>query len=188
MSKKAELLKFIKKLPQSFFDKIKEYMRLFTILKARGIVSIYECLDDGSEMLLHHDPNVVVKLGKQILARRLATNDPLDMIAEIRLGTGGHEPGDPSTPNPNQPTEDDVGLEAEEFTKALAGTPIAVAGGLGVQFSFILEKTEANGTGSVQYTEAGLYNGNNTMFARETFAFFRKDSTIKIKVLWTIVF
>ena len=57
-----------------------------------------------------------------------------------------------------------------------------------VKFTVVVEKAEGNGTGTVAYTEAGLFCSDSTMFARETFPAIVKNSTRRVTFEWSILF
>ena len=58
-----------------------------------------------------------------------------------------------------------------------------------IQFQIVLEKSEGNGTtGTIAYTEAGLFTANGSLFARETFPAIVKNANRRITFQWIILF
>ncbi len=103
---------------------------------------------------------VTTTQGKIDLARARAGEIPIPKIAYIALGTGGHEPGDPTKPVP--PSPDQLALENEILRK-----PVSIERTGNVNRYWIeLGKDEANGQ---VITEEGLIDENGTLVAVKTF-------------------
>lgn len=147
--------------------------------------------EDGVVTLHHEKSNLIVNGARKALAHLIAEVPTIYRIDYFKLGTGGHVVGDILTPI--SPTINDVALEEEVFSKAInhgddtyLPTPPAETS---VKFTVVLEKAEGNGTGTVAYTEAGLFcNDGVTMFARETFPAIVKNSTRRVTFEWSILF
>lgn len=103
---------------------------------------------------------VTTTQGKIDLARARAGEIPIPKITHIALGTGGHEPGDPTKPVP--PSPDQLALENEILRK-----PVSIERTGNVNRYWIeLGKDEANGQ---VITEEGLIDENGTLVAVKTF-------------------
>ena len=146
--------------------------------------------EDGVKTLLHEKSNLIVNGARKALAHLIAEVAAIYRIDYFKLGTGGHAPGDILTPV--SPTITDTQLEELAFTKAIdhvndtyLPTPPAETS---VKFTVVVEKAEGNGSGTVAYTEAGLFCSDGTMFARETFPAIVKNSTRRVTFEWSILF
>jgi len=146
--------------------------------------------EDGVKTLLHEKSNLIVNGARKALAHLIAEAAAIYRIDYFKLGTGGHAPGDILTPV--SPTITDTQLEELAFTKAIdhvndtyLPTPPAETS---VKFTVVVEKAEGNGSGTVAYTEAGLFCSDGTMFARETFPAIVKNSTRRVTFEWSILF
>jgi hypothetical protein len=146
--------------------------------------------EEGVVTLHHEKSNLIVNGARKALAHLIAEANAIYRIDTFKLGTGGHLPGDILTPV--SPTITDTDLEELQFTKAIdhlqdtyLPTPPAETS---VKFTVVVEKAEGNGSGTVAYTEAGLYCQNGTLFARETFPAIVKNSTRRVVFEWSILF
>lgn len=158
----------------------------------RGSVKCY-VEENGVTTLLHEKSNLIVNGARKALAHLIADISGVQTLYRIdyfKLGTGGHAPGDILTPV--SPTITDTALEELAFSKIIdhnddtyLPTPPDETS---VKFTVVVEKAEGNGSGTVAYTEAGLFCNNGTMFARETFPAIVKNSTRRITFEWSILF
>lgn len=147
--------------------------------------------EDGVEWVAHEQHNLIVNLARPAMAALIAEADTDYVVDTFKIGTKGHDLGPPEdTMSPVAPTVTDTDLiDTSPFSKSIAsfsylpvGTPTSV------QFVTVLEKAEANGSGSVTYTEAGLFMNGGDMFARETFKALVKNSSRKITFYWSILY
>jgi hypothetical protein len=159
----------------------------------RGHVSIFLEKRDGT--LIHHwqDKNCVVSGVRRVLSKLLMEGDVNFLISQIRLGTGGHVPGDPTTPV--EPTHYDIALESEAYALTIESGEWAYVpsnshddtGAYALKFTVPLEWDEGNGSGQVIYTEAGIFTLNGIMIARETFPSIVKDAETRVIFMWTLL-
>lgn len=159
--------------------------------KGKVRVSVEE---DGKEEVVWEDPNLIVDLGRKVLTHLLAEADQNYMVSSISLGTKGHDLTTGDILAPVAPTISDIGLidTVDMFSKAIS-TNFAYQGTApadnSIQFQIILEKSEGNGTtGTIAYTEAGLFTNNGSLFARETFPAIVKNANRRITFQWIILF
>jgi len=120
--------------------------------------------------------NMIVNGGYDVLGKMmLGTATDFNQISDIGVGTGGHEPGDITTPV--DPLITDTVLEEE-----LARTAVSqrIQEDQAVQFRCIFADDEAND----DITEAGLFSLDGVMFARVTFPAVHKDSGWFLVVTW----
>lgn len=160
------------------------------IQKPRGCVKIF-IKEDGDEYLAHEDDNLIVKLARPAMAHLIAEADSNYKVVTFKIGTKGHVLGPPEDiTTPVAPSVTDTGLiDTSPFSKAISSfSYLPVGDPTSVQFISVLEKSEANGSGSVNYTEAGLFMFNGDMYARETFPAIVKNSSRKITFYWQILF
>ena len=103
----------------------------------------------------------------------------------MKFGDGGHDPGDPLVMLPVAVTDDDL-YGTIHIAKSVTVTfPEARK----VQFVSEVETTEGNGTGTLEYSEAGLYyNSGTQMFAHKAFGYIVKNVTIRLVATWIFVF
>lgn len=95
----------------------------------RGEVEVYEESDDGKKELVHRS-NLVVYLGREMLAQRLvdtenasATPTKDEFVTWFGLGEGGVRPADPLDPVP--PTNEDDDLSSPVMLNDATGTVYA---------------------------------------------------------------
>jgi hypothetical protein len=167
-----------------------EYIIRDVFQKPRGSVrAVIE--ENGISWVAHEQNNLIVNLARPAMAGLLAEADTDYVVDNFKIGTQGHTLGPPEDiVTPVAPAVTDTSLiDVSPFSKAISsfsylpgGTPTSV------QFVSVLEKSEANGSGSVTYTEAGLFMNGGNMFARETFAAIVKNSSRKVTFFWVILF
>ena len=171
---------------------------------ARGEVQAYS--DDGfggDAILHHHKKNLIVKLGAVSMAHLLAEGTATKVITKYQFGTKGHVLSPEDLLTPVAPSEDDTKLiDTIPVAKNFAtGAPFdftyltAPASALEtrVQYTLTLELAEGNDAGdpagvAVPYTEAALICGDDSLFARETFASINKTDSRRLIFRWTIIF
>lgn len=154
-----------------------------TVCRAKGRVRII-IEEDGVETLHWDDPNLVVDIGRTILADLFFGMGDQYAANYIALGTGGHAIDNILVPVDPQFT--DIALEIPAFQKVF--TTKEKLDDKSLRFTIFLDKGEANGTGTIAYTESGLYTANARMFARETFPALVKTPTRSITFIWDILF
>jgi len=169
--------------------------RSFNILSRypapKGHVTIFIEKRDGSLRCHWRDPNCVVYGIRRVFAKLLTEANSAFLLDRIHLGIGGHAPGDPTTPV--APTPFDSELDDEAFQiQVMSGEWELLPSDLGatsIKFTVPLEWDEGNGTGTgtVEYTEAGLFTANGVMVARETFPVVVKDADTRVIFNWTLM-
>jgi hypothetical protein len=102
-------------------------------------------------------------------------------VNRMVFGTGGHQPGD--TSSPINPTPDDTQLDSSILTKALSSFVFESTTSV-TCIAFVLEG-EGNG---FTITESGLLCGDNTLAARRTFGGLSKTSDFVFEFRHTILF
>lgn len=147
--------------------------------------------EDGVERIAHEKHNLIVNSARPAQAHLLAEADSNYQVTVFKIGTKGHDLGPPEDTNsPIAPTMTDTSLiDTSPFSKAIGSfSYLPVVDPTSVQFVTSIEKTEANGSGSVIYTEAGLFLSNGDMFARETFKGITKTASRKVTFYWSILY
>jgi hypothetical protein len=147
--------------------------------------------EDGVEFVAHENNNLIVHSASPAMAGLLAEADSDYVVSTFKIGTKGHDLGPPEDiMSPVSPSITDTALiDTSPFSKAIASfSYLPVGDPTSVQFVTVLEKAEANGSGSVTYTEAGLFMVGGNMYARETFQALVKNSSRKITFYWQILF
>jgi hypothetical protein len=146
--------------------------------------------------------NIVVNHGREALARLLGNHDPGSdpptgdysgvaswHVDTMRFGDGGHDPGDQTVMVTVSVTDEDL-YGTEHIAKTAAATWPAERK---VTFTSTVEAAEGNGSGFLEYSEAGLYYGvgagtSTWMFAHKAFGYIVKNNTIKLVATWTFTF
>lgn len=158
--------------------------------KPRGSVrAVIE--ENGIEWVAHEQSNLIVNLARPAMAALLAEADTDYVVNTFKIGTQGHTLGPPEDIlTPISPTVTDTSLiDGSPFSKSISSFSYLPGGNpTSVQFVSVLEKAEANGSGSVTYTEAGLFMDGGNMFARETFAAIVKNSARKVTFYWKVLY
>jgi hypothetical protein len=144
--------------------------------------------ENGLSEVVFNDHNLIVKLGRRYLAHIVSDDAESSKIRTFKLGTGGHELDDIT--DPIAPTADDTSLETIAYTAGFDTVEYLPSGEeTQVKFTVVLETTEGNGTGTVAYTEAGLFlSPSGVLFAKETFPAVVKTASRRITFEWTILF
>lgn len=137
---------------------------------------------NGNVISSWYGPNLIVNSGRaSVISSLVGTNSPISLL---RLGSGGTVPEDPYTPLEKSVTQEDlvdmggptIDLETYEVDP----------NGRSATFSFVLSKTQGNGSGTAGYSEAGLYNEAGDLVAYETFPTIVKASDRVLEIDWTI--
>lgn len=141
--------------------------------KYTGILQIQELDAEGNVIKLHLAPNTITYDARAIMSQLLAGDNLTDRYVKyIKVGTSN-----------TAPTRSDTALVALVDTIDLTYTFPAVDR---VVFEGILPNvTPANGS---TLREAGLFNNNGQMFARQVYGDIAKTSAIQLKYIWTIIF
>ncbi len=98
---------------------------------------------------------------------------PMPVITAMVLGTGGHMPGDVTTPV--SPTSDDTALETQVVSKAPTKTIID-----GVKVRNYISITDADEVNDTIFTEAGLIDDDGDLAVRMTFSGKEKVSGVNL--------
>lgn len=125
----------------------------------------------GKVIETYRDPNMIMNVAKDALARLLAGDGAGKTVTQIGFGTDG-----------NGPSPDDTALTSA-YTKAIASHSYPSAGR--VQFNWTLATTEANGK---SIREFGLLASDGTLIARKTRGVIEKADDISLDGSWTIIF
>ena len=105
-------------------------------------------------------------------------------ITNMRWGTAGHDPGNPT--EPINPTLADTDLSAPLSSPTQKAVTVDYPTDQSVQFTAALDQTEANGEG---LSEMGLFtNTHDLMFARKNFGLLTKTSDFTFEWRYIIDF
>jgi hypothetical protein len=144
-------------------------MNLNEDLKMKGELTVTVRAEDGTIKQEFNVPNLVVTVGKNYIASRMASNSAT-IMSHMAIGTGTGTPiaGDTA-----------LGIEAGRVSvssfSASTNTVTATA-------------TFPAGTGTGAITEAGILNGSSsgTLLCRTTFPVVNKASSDSIAITWVI--
>jgi len=144
-------------------------MNLNEDLKMKGELNVVVRAEDGTIKQEFNVPNLVVTVGKNYIASRMASNSAT-VMSHMAIGTGTGTPivGDTT-----------LGIEAGRVSvssfSATTNTVTATA-------------TFPAGTGTGAITEAGILNGSSTgtLLCRTTFPVVNKASSDSIAITWVI--
>jgi len=144
-------------------------MNLNEDLKMKGELTVVVRAEDGTIKQEFNVPNLVVTVGKNYIASRMASNSAT-VMSHMAIGTGTGTPivGDTT-----------LGIEAGRVSvssfSASTNTVTATA-------------TFPAGTGTGAITEAGILNGSSTgtLLCRTTFPVVNKASSDSIAITWVI--
>ncbi|KAA0888781.1 phage tail protein [Oryzomonas rubra] len=142
-------------------------------IKVIGNVVITKIYNDGRREVVWDDHNLVVNVGKTILAKLLShdANYLNDYISTIAFGTGTAAV-----------TSTDTAMQAQQFSAAVTTSYPAYNQ---VTFSATMGATDG---GSYTYTELGLLSASGKMFAHLIVSAITKSAAYKIQVDWTMTF
>jgi hypothetical protein len=144
-------------------------MNLNEDLKMKGELTVTVRAEDGKIKQEFNVPNLVVTVGKNYIASRMASNSAT-VMSHMAIGTGT------ATPIVGDTT---LGIEAGRVSvssfSASTNTVTATA-------------TFPAGTGTGAITEAGILNGSSsgTLLCRTTFPVVNKASSDSIAITWVI--
>jgi hypothetical protein len=126
---------------------------------------------DGSEEITHVK-NLVVTVGKTIVAERMLAAPAINAVSHVALGTG-----------PNPATAADTTLMIELVGSRFALDTITR---VGTKVTYAKQYGPGVGTGSL--VEAGLFNAAvaGDMMARTTFSVINKGALDTIQVIWNV--
>lgn len=181
-------------------EQLNESIRLQGIVKVQ-VEEIDPITGLVTKKYMHHKNNRVVDLGKEVLCNLITAPQTNSHITTLKLGCKGHDLTDTS-PNallvPIEPLATDSSLIDTEtvFSKDFDMHTMYPTDDTKteVQFSVVLEPTEANSSdetavnGAIAYTEAGMYTKGGVLFARETFPAIVKTENRRITFTWSILF
>ncbi len=169
-------------------------MKLFDKVDVSGSLMIRSYDLQGRLLESREGQNIVVNDGREALARLLGGDLSLGSdlsnwtVDTMKFGDGGHQTTptfDPTILLPVSVEDDDL-YGTEHVAEAVATTWPADRK---VMFEATIEASEGNGTGTLEYSEAGLYyNSGAAMFAHKAFGYIVKNDTIKIVAQWTFTF
>lgn len=118
-----------------------------------------------------HDPNMIMNVAKDAMARLIGGDGAGKDIASIGFGTNG------IGPNP-----DDTGL-TNSYSRPVTGVTYPSTGQ--AAFAWTLGTSEANGKA---IAELGLICSDGTLFARKVRGVINKDADLSLEGIWTIIF
>lgn len=146
-------------------------MKLNNTIKATGELSIVVTGSNGEIKQNLHVPNLVVTVGKQYIASRMASATA-SVMSHMAIGSGTVIPVDGDTT---------LGSELGRV-----GTPLFIFEAASNVVTATATFGEGVGTGAV--TEAGIFNNvtNGTMLCRTVFPIVNKGEDDTIAITWTI--
>jgi hypothetical protein len=144
-------------------------MNLNEDLKMKGELTVTVRAEDGTIKQEFNVPNLVVTVGKNYIASRMASNSAT-VMSHMAIGTGTGTPivGDTT-----------LGIEAGR---------VAVSSFSASTNTVTATATFPAGTGTGAITEAGILNGSSsgTLLCRTTFPVVNKASSDSIAITWVI--
>jgi hypothetical protein len=144
-------------------------MNLNEDLKMKGELTVVVRAEDGTIKQEFNVPNLVVTVGKNYIASRMASNSAT-VMSHMAIGTGTGTPivGDTA-----------LGIEAGR---------VAVSSFSATTNTVTATATFPAGTGTGAITEAGILNGSSTgtLLCRTTFPVVNKASSDSIAITWVI--
>ena len=172
-------------------------MDLFDTVKVpEGFLQIraYEA-NTGRLVDLVEGHNIVVNDGREALARLLGNSGPDGGVTSwhvdtMKFGKGGHNPLNPLEMVAVSVTDTD--LYDQGATPAYypdKTVTVSFPSYRKVTFEASVEAAEGNGTGVLEYSEAGLYyDTGQIMFSHKAFGYIVKNNTIRLVATWTFTF
>lgn len=179
-------------------------------IKIQGFIKV-ECLDScGIVIDKYEEQNLIMDGARSLLSKNIAGLSAAQPMNKFVLGTNGHVDGDYNTAKTaeNGFVSSRTNLFSEEllhFTYPIIFTnPAGASGnctitsqpnpgntisrvhsGSTVTYTINIPTTAANNAGTVVYSEAALYAGSY-LFSMKCFPGKIKDSTVSIRVTWSI--
>jgi len=142
-------------------------------LKATGQVAIVLMDGDGNVKERRQIENLVVNVGKNYIASRMA-NASKAVMSHMAIGTGAAAPA----------------LGNTQLGSEIARASLAVSGGSVTDNTVTYSATFAAGVGTGAITEAGLFNASGAnagdMLARVSFPVINKGANDQIAITWTV--
>lgn len=140
-------------------------------LKATGELLINVYGEDGKLKDSRYINNLVVTVGKNFIASRMAGTASA-VMSHMAVGTGG-----------TAPVAGNTTLEAE-----VAGSRTALTGATNTNNTITYTATFGAGVGTGALVEAGIFNAASagTMLARTTFAVVNKGASDTVSISWTV--
>ena len=144
-------------------------MNLNEDLKMKGELTVTVRAEDGTIKQEFNVPNLVVTVGKNYIASRMASNSAT-VMSHMAIGTGTGTPVVADTT---------LGIEAGR---------VAVSSFSASTNTVTATATFPAGTGTGAITEAGILNGSSTgtLLCRTTFPVVNKASSDSIAITWVI--
>jgi len=106
----------------------------------------------------------------------------------MKFGDGGHTATVPPGMVAVDVTDTDL-YGAIHISKDVTGAGTTFPATRKVTFTATVEAAEGNGTGVLEYSEAGLYyNAGTQMFSHKSFGYIVKNDTIRLVATWTFTF
>lgn len=157
-------------------------------LSVKGHLKIFKRIEGEKDVLLDEGDNLITNLGFQQIARMWGGPQSPNTYADERpFYIAAGNPGSPTAP-----TTSDTQLESEQFRKTFSQRTFLGAPVNGVQFEMLMDKSEG---GTLTYTEAGLFAGENSsaadsgeLIARRTFTGIPKNGSFQIVFQWSFTF
>jgi len=136
-----------------------------------------------------HGENIVVNNGREALARLLGNASGDWFVDTMKFGKGGHDPSDPTIMVAVDITDDDLYDTSASYPEIDVTATTTWPALRKVQFEAEVAAGVGNGTGVLEYSEAGLYyNGGTVMFSHKAFGYIVKNDTIRLVADWTFTF
>jgi hypothetical protein len=142
------------------------------MVMAKGTLDVVLTGADGQVKENVHIPNLVVTVGKEFIAARMADTGIPAQMSHMAVGSG-------TTAAANGDTA--LGTELGRVALTTAGGSVANA-------VVTYEATFGAGTGTGAVTEAGLFNASSagTMLCRTVFAVVNKGADDTLSITWTV--
>jgi hypothetical protein len=139
--------------------------------------------------------NIVVNDGREALARLIGNSGAANGVTTwyvdtMSFGKGGHNPINQL----EMVTVSVTDFEMYDQGATPADYPdetvtISFPSDRKVTFEATIEAAEGNGSGTLEYSEAGLfYDSGQKMFSHKAFGYIVKNNTIKLVATWTFTF
>lgn len=166
--------------------------------KPTGYFKVYEVHKNNTESVVFEDvlyegKNLVVNAARKIMRDLMLNDDSVAgpnkyRITNMKFGNKGHLDNNILVAVPPKLT--DTRLNQTDANQIYSKVANRVGlGDTSIVYTVTLLNEEANLTdGTFAITEAGLFTGNNELFARKTFPVLAKTNTRSFRIEWTINF